>query len=92
MPVAVEPNPSTSAGVKPASLTARVAACAISPYGVADGTLPTSDSATPAIATRRFTPRPAWLALACARSAFLSTFSMALTGSRSTICSWSGAL
>ena len=58
MPVEVEPRPSMSAGVRPASATARLLAWAISPYGVADGTLPTSESATPAIATRRFMPRP----------------------------------
>src|ERR1700722_1480080 len=58
MPVEVEPSPSMSAGVRPASATARLLAWAISPYEVADGTLPTSESATPAIATRRLTPRP----------------------------------
>ena len=42
----------------PAAVVGLPLAWAISPYGVADGTLPTSDSATPAIATRRFTPRP----------------------------------
>src|ERR1700685_4643487 len=56
MPVEVEPSPSMSAGVRPASATARLLAWAISPYGVADGTLPTSDSATPAVPPRR--PRP----------------------------------
>src|SRR5260370_35282687 len=54
VPVEVEPSPSMSAGVRPASCRARLLACAIRPYAVLDGVLPTSDSATPATATRRF--------------------------------------
>ena len=53
VPSPVDANPSIWSGRNPASERARREACAISAYGVMSSTLPTSDNATPAMATRR---------------------------------------
>src|SRR5579871_233943 len=53
VPSAVEPTPSMSSLLSPASASAARAAWLISPYGVPGSALPTPANATPAIATRR---------------------------------------